>query len=396
MSGQELRRCLKDIEPELRPIFWGRQIQGAPKSVILMAECKVVASKPSAMTLDLSEFSLPRKTLYGNINHCTQLGEDTFRSTAMKMARVGYLTHEMSKPDGIIESMLKFIDPDQSRLRDKILHRHISKGLEIIDESRRMVKEVQEKFTDWAQATQDLYDALTDKASTNKQQQRETQGKINQKTQEKERLEEDAEEEKIELAKLDQKALEVYEMMLNSLPTSMSKVARMCAAAAIAGLSPELAFGVLVLGSIHVGVFHTDYFSEAEVAEIIKKALKDLKDLQEETTRFLDFLTGIQKMIISADDKRNHVFMGDLTPEERRDLICDNTDPGSQKLQEDALFLKNRFLIATKATSLYNDVSEKFVTPGVQWEAGLQLLDLTDNALNTKIKEIEEWRVKNM
>ncbi|KAK1961152.1 hypothetical protein LY78DRAFT_685079 [Colletotrichum sublineola] len=171
------------------------------------------------------------------------------------MARVGYLTHEMSKPDGIIESMLKFIDPDQSRLRDKILHRHI-------------------------------------------------------------------------------------------------------------------------------------------ISSVIKKALKDLKDLQEETTRFLDFLTGIQTMIISADDKRNHVFMGDLTPEERRDLICDSEL--KEKLQEDALFLKNRFLIATKATSLYNDVSEKFVTPGVQWEAGLQLLDLTDNALNTKIKEIEEWRVKNM
>ncbi|KAK2040032.1 hypothetical protein LZ31DRAFT_604988 [Colletotrichum somersetense] len=373
MSDRQLQRPLRDIASELKPLFWGRQIQGAPKSVILMAECKVLASKPSAMTLDLSEFNLPRTTLHGNIDHCTRLGEDTFRSTAIKMGRVGYLTNEMSKPEGIIESMLKFIDPDQSRVRDKMLDRHITRGSETIVESVRMVKEVQEKFTAWGQATQDLYSALTDKAGTNELQQRETRSKIKKESEDKKRLEKKIEEERRELERLEKlhkTAFGIYDEMLKSFPSEINGE----------------------LQSIPYRCIATIDSLKADVAEIVAKALKNLKNLQEETKMFLNFLTTIQEMMVRVGDKKDDVFMGDLTPQERRELICDREL--KEKLKEDALRMKTQFLIAAKATSMYNEVSAKFVIPAVDWEARLHLHDLRDCAADTKVKEIEEWKVK--
>jgi hypothetical protein len=65
-----------------------------------------------------------------------------------------------------------------------------------------------------------------------------------------------------------------------------------------------------------------------------------------------------------------------------------------QEILSDALLMKNRFLIASKAAALYNEVSQAFVIPGVRWVAGLCLIDLPDDVIEEKVEEIEIWRAK--
>jgi hypothetical protein len=54
MEDHQILRLRDDLDSELKSQLWARQIQGAPQCVILMAECKLLVSKSSAMTLDLS------------------------------------------------------------------------------------------------------------------------------------------------------------------------------------------------------------------------------------------------------------------------------------------------------------------------------------------------------
>lgn len=54
MEDHQILRLRDDLDNGLKSQLWARQIQGAPQCVILMAECKLLVSKSSAMTLNLS------------------------------------------------------------------------------------------------------------------------------------------------------------------------------------------------------------------------------------------------------------------------------------------------------------------------------------------------------
>lgn len=56
--------------------------------------------------------------------------------------------------------------------------------------------------------------------------------------------------------------------------------------------------------------------------------------------------------------------------------------------------MKNRFFIASKAASLYNEISSCFVIPGVKWVAQLRLLDATEDVIKEKAAEIEKMEVQ--
>jgi hypothetical protein len=56
--------------------------------------------------------------------------------------------------------------------------------------------------------------------------------------------------------------------------------------------------------------------------------------------------------------------------------------------------MKTRFLLASKAAELYNEVSERFVIPGVSWLTGLCLENESDDTIEKTVLEIEEWRTK--
>jgi hypothetical protein len=44
---------------------------------------------------------------------------------------------------------------------------------------------------------------------------------------------------------------------------------------------------------------------------------------------------------------------------------------------------------APKASELYNDVSEQFVIPGVNWLSGFHLEDRPDEAIDKRVAELE-------
>jgi hypothetical protein len=56
--------------------------------------------------------------------------------------------------------------------------------------------------------------------------------------------------------------------------------------------------------------------------------------------------------------------------------------------------MKTRFLLASKASELYCEVSEMFVIPGVNWLTGLCLENESDDTIEKTVIEIGEWRTK--
>ncbi|KAH7144229.1 hypothetical protein B0J13DRAFT_622795 [Dactylonectria estremocensis] len=422
MEQQQLLSLRDELKNYLKPQEWGIQIQGAPQCVILMAQCKLLVSKPSAMALQLTGSGLKYDSLFANINHCTQLGQDTFRSTAVRMERVGHLAHEMSKPGGIIETMLKYIDPKQSSIRDKRFHSYVMTGLNTIDESVTMIRQVGREFTEWGTVTANLLRALEEKAASNTTRQIETKNTLEAQSLEKQRLEKELELEKKELEDLEkrfQKAIQTYEQIVNSLPATIVSAGAMVAAAAAVGLAPE----VLAVGTAYGSMNYAwiwfrqntrkstirtldnetsslrdrleqlsgETKSINEVARIVKGTLADLNQLQVQIKLFMEFLENIQTMMAIIKDGKDRVFMKNLTLLDREELKRD-TDL-KKEILSDALLMKNRFLIASKAAALYNDVSRGFVIPGVRWVAEL-CIDSRDDSVEDKVKEIEMWRVK--
>jgi hypothetical protein len=51
--------------------------------------------------------------------------------------------------------------------------------------------------------------------------------------------------------------------------------------------------------------------------------------------------------------------------------------------------MKKRLFIASSATELYNEISDKFILPGVDWAGRLSTLNLSDEAYEKMELEIE-------
>ncbi|KAM0075191.1 hypothetical protein ACKRZS_012744 [Fusarium odoratissimum] len=97
-------------------------------------------------------------------------------------------------------------------------------------------------------------------------------------------------------------------------------------------------------------------------------------------------------MILVVRDDKEDVLMEDLTLEDRKELKCDTKL--KRGILSDALLMKNRFIVVSKATGLFNEVSECFVIPGVRWVTGLCLIEPADEVVADKLKEIELWKAK--
>jgi hypothetical protein len=56
--------------------------------------------------------------------------------------------------------------------------------------------------------------------------------------------------------------------------------------------------------------------------------------------------------------------------------------------------MKTRFLLASKASALYNEVSELFVIPGFSWLTEFRLTDGSDDMAEKMVAEIERQRTE--
>ncbi|KAN0070171.1 hypothetical protein V8E54_011752 [Elaphomyces granulatus] len=75
-------------------------------------------TKRCGVKLTLYTYRHRHITLSANIIHCADVGAVTFRKTAQNMKLLARLTDQLSRPNGAIETMLKFCESDQHAVRD--------------------------------------------------------------------------------------------------------------------------------------------------------------------------------------------------------------------------------------------------------------------------------------
>ncbi|KAK2924634.1 hypothetical protein FoTM2_014912 [Fusarium oxysporum f. sp. vasinfectum] len=127
-----------------------------------------------------------------------------------------------------------------------------------------------------------------------------------------------------------------------------------------------------------------------EMIDILYSTLQDLDNLQMEIAKFMDFLIGIQDIMVVVKDGDDRVLIRDLTAKDIDDM---NDDPQlKEDYLRDARLMKKRLFIASRATELYNEISDKFILPGVSWVGRLSTLNLSDEAYDKMELEIEAKR----
>ncbi|KAK2471871.1 hypothetical protein H9L39_16554 [Fusarium oxysporum f. sp. albedinis] len=166
-------------------------------------------------------------------------------------------------------------------------------------------------------------------------------------------------------------ALQDYKDTYNNFQTRAPGVDAVFAAMAALFMNPKL----IVAGM------------SADVVAILNKTLEDLTKLQEQIENFLEFLLGIQKIMAVIDDGHDRVLMRNLAPDDLDEL---NRDPELKRdFLRDADRMKDRFLIASKAAALYNEISDMCIIPGVAWVGGLCFVHSSNDAYEESLLEIQ-------
>ncbi|KAG7408187.1 hypothetical protein Forpe1208_v011836 [Fusarium oxysporum f. sp. rapae] len=298
------------------------------------------------------------------------MGQETFRSASEQMGRVAVLTKAKSEVEGTIECIVRYIHKKHGTVRNVRLQSLITSGLRAVDESVNTIAHVKENFSQWKYETQNVLRALDEKTTSNETQKKEAERKIvgTQRYEEtlqkhRQKLEESRE--------VFNEALQDYKDTYNDFRTRAPGVDAVFSAMAALFMNPKL----IVAGM------------SADVVAILNKTLEDLTKLQEQIENFLEFLLGIQKIMAVIDDGHDRVLMRNLAPDDLDEL---NRDPELKRdFLRDADRMKDRFLIASKAAALYNEISDMCIIPGVAWVGGLCFVHSSNDAYEESILEIQ-------
>ncbi|KAI7771506.1 hypothetical protein LZL87_010946 [Fusarium oxysporum] len=337
----ELQLCSPhdDLNSQAKPELWGKQIQEAPQCITLMAKCKLLLSKPLLEGLDLSANGIAHESLLVVMGRFYRMGESTFRSTAIRMKAVGRLTHDMWKPDGTVSDILK---PDSTTIHLMILMPGIQdfceKDLEILKESKEALQRPYEPSSETN---------VSGHASP------------------------------VVLA-----SIIASSIFASPLGPIVRIGAQWWVESRIRGLEEQKSTLDTVLSE---NLCENE--SLEELIKILNSTLKDLGILQREIAKFMDFLISIQDIVAAVKDGDDRVLIKDLTAKDIDDM---NDDPRlKEDYLRDARIMKKRLFIASRATELYNEISDKFILPGVSWVGSLSPLDLCDEAYDKMEVEIE-------
>ncbi|CVK86037.1 uncharacterized protein FMAN_06539 [Fusarium mangiferae] len=126
--------------------------------------------------------------------------------------------------------------------------------------------------------------------------------------------------------------------------------------------------------------------------DILKITLEDLDKLQREISKFMDFLISIQDIVAEVKDGDDRVLIKDLTAKDIDDM---NDDPQLKKdYLRDVSLMKERLSIASRATGLYTELSDKFILPAIDWVGTLSTLNLSDEAYGEMELQINAKRLE--
>ncbi|KAL4910294.1 hypothetical protein BDW74DRAFT_144781 [Aspergillus multicolor] len=177
-----MEQRILSMEAELQDEYgnkdWTMSFRAGPDSIGILAECILITSRPKVIGIELKGPGLKYDTLSANVNNCASVGADTFRRTARNMQVLAHLTNELSRPNGIIEKMLKFCEPGQSAARDRMLPRDIAKGEEHVASCTNLINEISASFNAWCEVTKALYGALKQTRGQKSKQEEEVKNEI--------------------------------------------------------------------------------------------------------------------------------------------------------------------------------------------------------------------------
>ncbi|KAJ0138282.1 Uncharacterized protein HZ326_18756 [Fusarium oxysporum f. sp. albedinis] len=271
-----------------------------------------------------------------------------------------------------IECIVRYIHKKHGTVRNVRLQSLITSGLRAVDESVNTIAHVKENFSQWKYETQNVLRALDEKTTSNETQKKEAERKIvgTQRYEEtlqkhRQKLEESRE--------VFNEALQDYKDTYNNFQSEL--FISLASQQTISSLNDIL------------GELQNEVQSTADVVAILNKTLEDLTKLQEQIENFLEFLLGIQKIMAVIDDGHDRVLMRNLAPDDLDEL---NRDPELKRdFLRDADRMKDRFLIASKAAALYNEISDMCIIPGVAWVGGLCFVHSSNDAYEESLLEIQ-------
>ncbi|CAJ0545135.1 Ff.00g086080.m01.CDS01 [Fusarium sp. VM40] len=310
----------------------------------------------------------------------------------------------MSKPEGIIESTLDHIHMKQSTIRDKRLQSYILSGLKMINESVEAISQVKNDFAQWKATTETLVQVLKDKTSMIVSQRDKDTRKLESRSSERETQERKLHDRRIVLRELQDRCDSTvwgYTRMFNNPEATTPSLSTFFTSVLATLATPVMMFSLFGIWSMESTVtnfeaqidelnrklefMQGEVTSLGEVLNLLEKTLIDLNTMQQEIENFMEFLIGIQKIIAIAKEGDDRVLTKDLKAEDLR-----NDTKLNMAYLKDASSMKDRFRIAAKAAGLYNEISDKFILPGLSWLGGLCFVDSSDETYEKSLLEIED------
>ncbi|KAJ4138566.1 hypothetical protein NW768_002409 [Fusarium equiseti] len=398
---EQLVSVRDNLDEQAKPHKWGDQIRGTLDCIALMARCNLLMSKQSLGTLEIRGKGLQYNSLRANIRHCNQMGLDALRSTTEHMGEVDRLARNMSHTEGIIASIQQNIGLEQSRLRRRNLQDLISLGVSNVEKSVCIIAKVKENFSQWNKVTKNLLFVLEEKTSENKKEEKKIQKEIEWNKSRGKGV-------RIMIGKTEEASRNLtialenfkngYTEHREENPESSevwSSVAALSNAPGIVGAAFRAAWS-WDKDSLEeerrklderVNELHNEIESTIGVMGILEQTLIQLSKLQSQVEVFMDFLINIQSIMADVKDTQRRVLMEDLTTEEVDDLNRDREL--TRAFNRNVALMQRRFFIASKAASLYNEVSGEFILPGVSWVTGFYFVDASGEVYEKGEVEIQ-------
>ncbi|SCN93011.1 uncharacterized protein FFE2_07549 [Fusarium fujikuroi] len=357
MTELELRSTHDDIHSQAQPQLWGKQIQEAPQCITLMAKCKLLLSKASMEGLEVSPNGPEQEPLLVVMGRFCRMGESTFRSTATRMKAVGRLTHDMWKLDGTLDSVTKHINMKPCRMRDLRLQSHMKSGLSKIGQSVSEISAVKDEFSEWRRTTNNLLDCLKNKTFSGRA-----------------------------------SPFVLASVIASTISDSpLGSIVRLGSQWWLGTTIRRLEQQISTLNTVLVES-RSENESLTKMIDILKITLEDLDKLQREISKFMDFLISIQDIVAEVKDGDDRVLIKDLTAQDIDDM---NDDPQLKKdYLRDVSLMKERLSIASRATGLYTELSDKFILPAIDWVGTLSTLNLSDKAYGEMELQISAKRLE--
>ncbi|QYT06309.1 hypothetical protein H0G86_013167 [Trichoderma simmonsii] len=317
------------------------------------------------------------------------------------MRSIAFSSHELSKSGRIIERMYEFCQPEQDIGQDRQLRRYIQQSKKAIGECTAAIEEINNRFDKWSDMTKCLHLALLE-AIANEASEAEiieskitgTESNLRMTEREQRRQEIRLLETRYRLEDTQQRQAKYIEhavaqgVFLASSGIFSAATATMSTIGILLGVAATM-FNYSVLQTNMSNLLFSKKTSIADVMKAINDALYHVKQLQRQVRIFMQFLKQISTLISHNVDKSESIYN---TLEHIEDLVKPSI---KEILFNDNFEMRARFVFASRASGVYNNISTQYILPIIDRVDSLCLFHSeTNDEIDGKLAELEALRKK--